>query len=503
MVSSAVSSTAVASVIGYLLDKGYFNSTSPYLPQNINIFGQANTANQAGLSTTPVQITSALQAATLYGYGSPIHSVARILFPQGGAGVSVPVWVYPQAEAASAVAKVITVTPTGTATSNATIYLKIAGRQIIDGGSYEVNVVTGDTPTLICNKFRAVIAAALSCPVEGSGTTTLVATAKYKGLESNDIQISVETGGQSFGVTFAVSNTTAGAGTAAVTTSLGMFDNKWNTMVINTYGMVSATMGEFEAYNGIPDPTNPTGRYSPTIWKPFVALTGTVADDPTSITSARSNNVTIVSCPAPKSLGLPYEAAANYAYLWCKVAQDTPHLDIQDQALPDMPAPAAGDIPSMNAYTFRQTCVTNGCSTAEFVAGQYIVKDFVTTYNKQGEYPPFYRYVRDLNVHWNIEFGYRLLQEQNLRGKALVSDAATVTVTGVVKPKTWKADVCGYLEDCERRALITDAAFSKTNLQAQISGTNPNRLDTEFPVKISGLARVLATTVKGGFNFGS
>lgn len=505
MGSLAVTQSAVSTIIGYLLDKGYFNTTASYLPQNICIFGQANTANQSGLSTTPVQLTSALQAATLYGYGSPIHAVARILFPQNGGGATVPVFVYPQAEASGAAAKVITVTPTGTATANATIYLNICGRTTIDGASYAIGVETGDTATVICNKFRTAIAAALSCPVIGSGTTTFIATAKFKGLESDDIKISVDTQGQSFGVTFAVASTTSGAGTASVTASLAMFDNKWNTIVINTYGLQSDVMGEYEAFNGIPDPTNPTGRYSGTIWRPMFAFSGTVADDPTSITSAgaRPNNVTIVPCVAPKSLGMPYEAAANAALLWSKVAQDAPHTDIIEQAYPDMPGPAAGDIPSMNSYTFRQTCVTNGCSTVEYVAGQYLIKDFVTTYNKAGEVPPFYRWVRDINIHWNIKYGYYMLQLTKLAGKTLVNDSATVTVGNVVKPKTWKADVASYLEDCERRALIVDAAFSKASLAASISGTNPNRLDTEFPVKISGIARVLATTVKGGFNFGT
>jgi phage tail sheath gpL-like len=505
MGSNAVSSAAVAAVTGYLLEKGYFNSSSPNLPQNISIFGQANTANQSGLSTDPVQITSAKQAATLYGYGSPIHAVARILFPNSGANVSIPVYVYPQAAASGAVAKVITVTPTGTATANGTIYLNICGRTNLDGGSYAINVETGDDETDICDKMRTAVAAVLGCPILGSGTTTFIATAKFKGLESNDLKISVDLNGTSLGVTFAVVSTTSGSGTAAVTTSLNKFDNKWNTIVINTYGLVSDTMAEFEAFNGIPDPTVPTGRYAGTIWRPMFAFSGTVADDPTSVTSAgqRPNNVTIVPCVAPLSQGMPYEAAANAAYVWATIAQDRPHNNVLNIAYPDMPAPATGSVPQMNAYTFRQYCVTHGCSTVDLVNNTYIMKDFVTTYNAEGEFPPFYRYVRDLNIHWNIKFKYHVLEEQKLVGKTLVRDAATVTVPNCVKPKMWKADVSTLIDELERTAFIADAGFSKNGLTASINSTNPKRIDTEFPVQITGTAEISATTVKGGFYTGN
>lgn len=503
MGSNAVSQNAVSTVVGYLLNKGYFNTSSPNLPQRIAILGEANHANQSGLSTDPVEITSAAQAASLFGYGSPIHGVARILFPQSGGGVSVPVIVYPQAETGSPVAKVITVTPTGTASGNGTIYLKISGREVLDGGTYAVDIADGDDETAICDKFRATISGVLGCPVTGTGTSTFIATSKWKGLTSNDINIAIDLNGTNLGVTYAVVNTTAGSGTPSVADSLALFGNEWNTIVINTYGLVSAVMDELEAYNGIPDPTNPTGRYAGTIWKPFVAISGSVADDPTSITDARPDNVTIAVAPAPLSLGMPYEAAANMAVLYANIAQNTPQGDVIGLSYPDMPAPATGNVPQMNDYNFRQYCATHGCSTVDFVSGKYIIKDFITTYNKDGEVPPFYRWVRDLNIHYNVKYGYFLLQAQNLVGKTIANDNDVVSATGVVKPKTWKAIVGKYVDDLVNRALIVDATFSKQSIDVTINNSNPNRMDTTFNVKISGLARICATTVTGGFNFGN
>lgn len=506
MGSNAVSQNAVSSVVGYKLDKGYFNPSSPNLPQNINILAEANTANQSGLSTNPTTITNANQAGLLWGYGSPIHSIARILFPQSGGGVSVPVNVYPQVAAVSSAAKVITITPTGTATANGTIFLNICGREVLDGGSYAINIVTGDTPTLICNKMRTAVAAVLGCPILGSGTTTFVATAKWTGLSSNDINITVDLNGTSLGTTYAVVNTTAGSGTPAVTSSLTLFGNAWNTIVINSYGLVTTTMDELEAFNGIPvpDPGAATGRYGGTAWKPFVALSGTCLDDPTSLTSGstRPNNVTIVPCVAPLSPGMPYEAAANAAVLYANIAQNSPHLDIINQSYPDMPPPPANSIPQMNDYNFRQFCVTNGCSTVDYVSGVYVVKDFVTTYNAAGEVPPFYRWVRDLNIHFNFKYGYFLQEQTSLVGKAIANDTDIVLADNVIKPKDWKSIVTAYVNDCVLRGLLVDAPFTNSSIDVTINSSNPNRMDTTLSVKISGVTRIAATTVTGGFNFG-
>lgn len=502
--SNAVSLSNVAATTGFLLDKGNFNPNSPFLPQSINILAEANTANQSGLNTAAYQITNARQAAEAYGYGSPMHLIARILFPPAGGGVSIPVYCYAQEEAGSGVAKVITVTPSGTATGSGTVYVRVAGRTILDGDSYAVSIASGDTATLQCNKFRAAIAAVLGCPVTGSGTTTFICTAKWAGLTSNDITIEIDTtDAPNVGVTYGVVNTTAGAGTPAVTDALTSFGNEWRTLVINSYGLVSATMTELEDFNGIPDPVNPTGRFTGTVWKPIIAYSGTLLDDPSSITDAREDQVTIATCPAPLSLGLGFEAAANYVAATWNVFQNKPNTSVLNLRLPDMPAPAAGDIPAMTSYTTRDAYVKKGCSTADLINGVFIIKDFVTTYHPDGEVPPHYRYVRDMNVYFNMKFRYALREATVLQGKQLANDDDVVTASDVMTPASWKTEVNDLIDDSVRDGLIVDAAFSKASVQTGINGQNPNRMDTLFNIKISGVAYITAATIKGGFNFGA
>jgi phage tail sheath gpL-like len=505
MASTAVSNSNVAAVVGYLLAKGNFNTTSPNLPQRIAILGEATTAKQSGLSTAAYEITNAKMAGDAYGYSSPIYAVARILFPLQGGGVNCPVIVYPQAAAGGAVAAIKTITVTGTATGSGTHYLYVAGRAGVDGASYAINIATSDTPTIIAGKIKDAMNNCLSCPMSADNTAGVVtATAEWAGLTSNSITLSVDTNGNALGVSYAVATDTAGSGTPSVATSLALFGEEWNTIVINTYGTVSATMGELETFNGMPSQTNPTGRFNPTSFKPFIALTGSVADDPSSITDARKLNQTIAICPAPLSAGQQYEAAANMAVLWSKCAQDTPELDVINGYYPDMPAPVIGSAaPAMNNYNTRESYVQKGCSTVILVSGVYKVQDFVTTYHPDGEVPPQYRYPRDLNIDFNAEYAYRILVQQYQVGKAIANDNDIVNVSEVCKPKSWKAIVAGMYEDFVKRALFADLEFGKSSIVVTINGTNPNRMDTVYKYKRTGVTRISATTAFAGFNFGN
>ena len=503
MASNAVGSERVSRVVGYTIGKGDFSTTSPNLPQRIAILAEANTANQSGLTTTGVEVTTAQQAGQLYGYGSPIHRIMSILRPNSGGVVGgIPTVVYAQEAAVSSVAKVLEVTATGTATASGTHTLNICGRDGLNGVFYDINIVTGDTPTAIATKAKDAINAVLGSPVAATSALGVVtATAKWTGLTSNDISITVDTNDTALGVTWAVAQTTAGSGTPSIADALDSFGANWNTIVVNSYGTVTAIMDALEAYNGIPDPTLPTGRYTGIIMKPFIAITGSTVENPSSITDTRLNNVTIAIAPAPLSAGLPMEAAANMAAIYSRIAQDSPQRDVCGQAYIDMPTPSA--IGAMSNYDNRDAIVKKGCSTVDLVAGQYVIQDFVTTYHPLGETPPQFRYCRNLMLDFNVRFGYYLLEQIYVVDHVIAADGDDVSADFVIKPKQWKGVVSNYAIDLAKRALVADAEFMQDSINVAISGTNPDRLDTTFSYKRTGTARISATTAKAGFNFGS
>jgi len=503
--SEPVGTDRISKIVGYKIIKGDFKETSPNLPQRIAVFAEANVANQGTLDTNGKEITSAQQAGNLYGFGSPMYHIMRILRPLQGQGVGgIPVIAYAQAEAAAAAAEVLEITPTGTATGNGTHTLKIAGRNGVDGIFYDINIVTGDTPAIIATKIQDAVNAVLGAPVIGTVDVTPdrgILTAKWKGLTSADLNVTVDLNDTSLGVTYAVASTASGSATPSVQAALDQFGNDWNTIVVNSYGAVTAVMDTLEAFNGIPDPTTPTGRYAGIVFKPFIALTGSLLDDPTTITDTRKVDVTIAICPAPLSVGLGMEAAANMCRLYARQAQDSPHLDVSGQSYPDMPTPT--DIGLMDIYNNRDAFVKKGSSTVELVNGAYKVADFVTTYHPDGETPPQFRYCRNLNLDFNVRFGYFLLEAINVVDHAISANDDTVTATLVIKPKQWVQIVDKYADDLARRALIVDASFMQDSITVDISLTNPDRLETFFRYKRSGFARISSTTAEAGFNFGN
>lgn len=500
--SNAVGSERVAKIVGYKLTKGDFSLDSGNLPQRIAVLAEANDANQGTLSLDPVEVTSAQQAGVLYGYGSPIHMILRILRPSSGGGVGgVPVIVYPQAEADSASAKVYEVTPTGTATANGTHTVVVGGRYFLDGATYNINIVTGDGEAEITQKIEDAINNALSCPVSADSDGYIATlTTKWKGLTADAMTIQVDTNGDDLGISYAINSVASGAGTPAVTPALNKFQNEWNTIVINSYGVQSTVVSELEQFNGIANPDLPTGRYDGVVFKPFVAVTGSVADNDSAFTDTKKLQMTVAIAPAPLSKGMPLEAAANMAVLFARQAQDSPHLDVSGQYYPDMPTPTT--IGTMADYNFRDSYVKKGNTCVELLAGQYRVTDFVTTYHPDGEVPPQYRYCRNLMIDFNVRYGYYLLEQTNVVDHTIANDDDTVQATKVIKPKIWKGIMGDYFSSLVRRGLIVDAPFSTTSLRVNISTTNPDRLETFYRYKRSSFTRIASTTAEAGFNFG-
>jgi len=503
-ISTAVGTERRSRVSGYKIKKGFFTNDTQNLPQIIAVFGEANTANQIGLTTTPVEVTSAQQAAQLFGYGSPIHSVMRILRPNNSDGVGgIPTVIFPQITDDAATASTRVWTVTGTATSNATHTVIVNGRDGVDFQPYSYSVVVGDTPTIIAGKMKDAVNSVLGSPCTGANTLGVATfTTKWEGATSDELNIAIDFGSNAAGISYSQTSQTSGSGTVSLSDSFAAIGDVWYTSVINTYG--TAKLGDFEQFNGVPDPDAPTGRYNGLIFKPFMAFFGSVlddADDLAAITNDgdRVEQVTNVICPAPNSLGFTYESASNVVALFARIMQDTPHLDVNNKAYPDMPIPSDGLIGDMSNYNNRDFLVKKGCSTVILENGAYKVMDLVTTYHPDGEIPLQYAYARNLNLDWNVCDGYRTLETLRLKDKVLIADDQVTTVSGAIKPKEWKAVVFDYAEDLAERALINNPQFTKDSVLVQISTTNSDRFETFFRYKRTGIARIESTDAEAGF----
>jgi phage tail sheath gpL-like len=502
MASTAVDLTRASRVTAYQLNSANFSSTAPNLPQRIVVIGEANFDKQTGLDITQFELTSAFQASEKYGAGSPLHQVAKILRPEFSQGVGgIPTIFIPQ-ETTGSDPQTLTITVTGTATANKTHNLVVNGRESVDGEIYSVNIEIGDTADEIATKFGDAIANVTNAPIglDNVATNVVSTSTKWEGITANDVNITVNTNDDDAGIVYVVAQSGAGTGTPDISDAIATFGDQWNTLIVSCYNLdATSIISALEAFNGIPLNTNPTGQYSPIIQRPFRAVFGSVDDENTTFTDAHLDDVTIALAPAPLSAGLPLEAAANMVLLYAPIAQNTPHQDVNGLTYPDMPTPLS--IGTMSVYNNRDAYVKKGNSTVSLSAGKYKIEDFITTYHPAGETVPQHRYVRNFTVDSNVKFTYELKLVANVLDKVIANDDDTVAVTGIVKPKMWKADVFEIIDQLVLRGLIADPSFSKSGTIVNLSSVNPDRFETTFPYKRTGVARIVPTTVDAGFNY--
>jgi len=229
---------------------------------------------------------------------------------------------------------------------------------------HSIGLIAFPTATVIAGKIKDVINGVTNAPCTASNTLgVLTITSKWEGATSAELNISFNLGTKPAGISYSETDSTDGAGVVSLAATLALFGDDWNTIVINTYG--EAQFAALEAFNGLPNDTAPSGRYSGLIFKPFVAYAGSVLSDKDDLSlitddADRIAQVTNALCVAPNSKGFSYEAAANVAYLAAIVYQNQPHLDISNMSYPDMPIPSDGNIGDMRDYTNRDFLLKNG-----------------------------------------------------------------------------------------------------------------------------------------------
>jgi len=504
-ISTAVSLDRVSAIVGYELKSFLPAIAAGNLPQRIAVLAESNTANQSGLPTK-LNFTNAKEVADIFGYGSPAYGVARILRPKTSDRLGgIPTIIYPVAQAGGATATVITYGITGTATKTTTHLLKVNGRTSLDGAVYQFVVETGDTATEISQKMVDAINNVIGAPATGAvNVGDAVFTSNWSGISSAELNIEIDLQGESAGITYTQDSKVNGAGLPSVDTALAVFGEEWNTLVINAVAADTTTLDALETFNGNPD--DKTGRYDAITFKPFKAFTGattlTTLANAISVTDARKDEVTNCIVPAPNSKGFSYEAAASVVFYYATIAQNTPHIDPIQTVLKDMPG-------STNAGDFadpakRDQIVKVGTSTIKLNSELFEIVDLVTTAHPDDEPQTavLYRWVRDWTVNMNIAYRYKQLEQRFVIGKTLVPNGSPTSAPDTISPNQWKSVLYGLADQLVDEGLIADADYMKGSIEVQIGESNPNRLETNFKVQLTGTARVLSTTSQFTFNFG-
>lgn len=486
-----VAQSVVARVTGVNVEYRNFNlGSAQYLPMRIAVIGQGNTAST--YSNDKAVVTSEQSVGSTYGYGSPLHLAVRQLLPANGGGVSgIPVTVYPLDDDGAGVAAAGSIDATGTSTAAGSGVVYIGGI-----ASANIAIPSGTDAATALGLIKVAVDAVLNMPVT-SGTVaagSLPLTSKWKGASANDITLDVS-GLTATGLTFSTTAMASGANNPDVDDALNIIDETWETLIINCMNYDDATTnGKYSVANEV--------RWGQTVKKPFIVFTGCVDDyaTRTAVTDADKSNRTCALVQSTGSRELPFVIAAQG--LVNDIAQKANDKPAHNY-IGTLQGLQTGADTVQETLTTMDNAVKLGASTNVKIGSLAALADIVTFYHPVGEDPPAYRYVVDIIKLMNILYNLDIVQE-SFKGRPLLPDGTPTNDPDAVQPKM-VASVLSALADSlasGRSAIIADPDFTKKNMSVSINSTNPKRIDTVFPVKISGNVEVNSTDLYFSFYLG-
>lgn len=488
----SIDNSFVARVLGINVEFKNSNlGQAVYLPQRLVIIGQGRSDVTYDLDKTLV--TSSVEVANKYGFGSPLHLASLQLFPDNNDGIGgIPVTIIPVEDDGSGVAATAAITAVGTATAQAVGRITLGG---VKGNQFVI--AKDDTADDVATKIKASIDAVLNVPAT-TGTVATGAvplTSKWKGESANDITIQIELE-EGSGVTIGKTDFANGAVNPDVDPALAKIGDVWETMILNCMNYDDTdTLDKFSTYG--------EGRWVQTVKKPLVVANGCVDNfaTRTAVTDLRKTDRVNFLVQSTGSKELPFVIAARgLAKDIMPTANNKPATNYVGQ----LTGLVAGSDEDQEDENTRNAAVLLGASTNIKTSGIAELSDTITMYHPDGQTNPAYRYVVDIVKLQNTLFNVELILS-SMKGKPLAPDTTITRDPNAVQPKDVKT-LLGNLADSlagGNSMIIVEPKFTKQNLTASIDSQNPKRLNSTFPVKLSGNVEVNSNDIYFGFYLGA
>jgi phage tail sheath gpL-like len=485
----SISSSWIARVTGVSVEyTNFYLGRALSLPQKLAVIGQGNTLST--YAETPFLALSAAQVGAAVGYGSPLHLAALQLFPANGDGIGgIPVMIYPLVDDDAGVVAAGAIECVGEATEDATFRIEIGG---ISTGN--ITFEDEDTAAVALGKIKTAINAVAEMPVI-AGTVaagSLPLTAKWKGESGNDISIDIDDLDID-GLTFASVAFASGAANPDVRDALDQIGERWETMILNCMNYDDDTILDYYV-------TWNEGRWLADVKKPALVASGCVDDFATRtvVTDARKDDRTNFLIVGVDSLELPFVIAARGLVKDIIVtANDHPAMNYKG-ILTGLDAGA--DIDQEDG-TVRNASVLLGSSTNKKIGDNIALQDIVTMYHPDAEgLYPAYRYVCDVVKLQNVIYNVDVVMVA-YEGRPILPDEDPIPIDEdmAIQPKNIKTTLKNLAESLSKKAIIADLAFTKENISVEFDDDNPKRINTVFPVKLSGNVEVSDIKIKFGF----
>ena len=485
----SITQSAVGRVTGVNVAFRDFNAGSAKrLPQRLAVIGQGNTASTYSLDKYTALSADAVGAR--FGYGSPLHLACRALLPKNNDGIKgIPITLYPMVDFPSTgSAAVGAIGCTGTSASAA------GGGTVKIGGIESAKIVIPATtaPDAALGIIKTAIAAVLDMPATGGTVSSgsLPLTSKWKGASANGITIDIS-GLSCAGLAFTTSVFASGANNPDVDTPLGKIGQVWETMILNLLDYEdTTTLEKFQTFG--------EGVWDELTKRPCVVASGCVDDysDRTTVTDARKDDRINFLIESVGSLELPFVIAARGMARIIQTANDNPAQNYTGR----LTLYAAGADADQEDAATRDAAAKLGASTNIKTGDVAELCDIVTFYHPEGEDPPAYRYVVDIVKLQNIIYNVRLIFESDdWKGVPLIPTGQPTVNPTAKTPGDAITALRNLADSLALNAIISDADFTKANITSAIDGSNPKRLNTTFPVKLSGNVEVNSTDIYFGF----
>ena len=455
------------------------------------IFGLMSGEGTA-VPNVPIPVPSQADARQLFGYGSMldamVESFTRNNFAQ-------ELWVVPISEAAAGVEATGDIIVTMAASAAGTLPVYVSGRRV------QVSVAAGESILDTAAHIADAINADPSMPVVAVGGAggTVSLTAKFKGVEGNEIDVRLAYGGAlaaeripvGLGITAPAGNRlTGGTGTVDLTIAIANLGDEIYEYVATGF-TDSTNLQALEAEYGFTD----IGRWG---WmrQLYGHVFGCYKDDMAGLTAiGPSNNSGVLSMLGveKQSPTSPWAWAAAYAAKAARALLNDPARPLQTLAL-------EGCLPAPKHQRFTKAM----CNTLAGVgiATQGVNDDGIpailrenTTYQKNlyGQGDDAYELVPTLATLSALFRSQRYAITSKYPRHKLADDGTRFGAgQAIVTPKIIKAELIAQYRADEFLGRVENAQAFKENLIVERDPNDPNRINVLYPPDLINQLRIFA-----------
>lgn len=449
-------------------------------PKRVIFLGQKISGGSA-TNLTPYLVSSATQAAELFGQGTPIHHmIAR--FKENNSVTET--WAMSMAEDGSGVVAAGDFTFTGTATKAGVVYAYIGGRRVL------APVAVGDGAADVAASLTAAISAdGDSYVTAATDSTTTDVTSKWKGASANKVDLRLNYyPGEALpeGITCVVTQMSSGAADPDVGTAIAAMGSEtqyttWVMPFVDTANLVDLET-ELEA------------RWSPPRSIPGIAFAANVdsyANNASFGAARNSPHLIVMACPSMPSP--PWEVAAAVAAREALLSD--PARPRHDLRLSGIMPPAEGAIFD---WSERNTLLGVGMSTFKVISGVVYVERLVTQYqeNPQGYDDDALMDIETMRNLAAISYALRVRFAVKYATAKLAADGTKFGAGQLVlTPSIARSEVYGLFRQWELNGQVQDFDSFKSELIIEIDPNIAGRLNILLPPKLIDQLRVTAARI--------